>query len=126
MLLLQDFGNILIFPIFENLKEKLQSLRCQESNIRDERRDGTCRVGAATETEEEDLIPDLPVVTQEAVALADVRGDSGTCRAANETILDAAARADAGVVEDDLRGARLGVLGGHGAGVERATDAGNV
>lgn len=101
-------------------------LRRQQPNIRDERRDSTRGVSAATEAKEEDLIADLPVVAQETVALADVQGDCGACRAADQAVLDAAAGADAGVVEDDLCRARLGVLGGDGAGVEGAADAGDV
>lgn len=108
------------------MEEELHALRRQESNIRDQRRDSTRSVGAATETEDEDLIPHLPVVAQEAVTLADVQGYGGPRRAADDAVLDAAVGADAGVVEDDLRGARLGVRGGHGAGVERAADAGYV
>lgn len=125
-LLLQHLRDVLILPILKDLKEELLPLRRQQPNIRDERRDSTSGVGAATEAKEEDLIADLPVVAQEAVALADVQGDGVSRRAADEAVLDAAARADAGVVEDDLRGARLGVCGGDGAGVERAADAGYV
>ncbi|KFX86611.1 hypothetical protein V490_09011 [Pseudogymnoascus sp. VKM F-3557] len=118
--------DVLVLPIVEYLEEELHALRCQESNIRNQRRDSTGGVGAATEPKQEDLIPNLPVVAQEAIALADVLGDGGARRAADDAVLDAAARADSRVVEDDLRGARLGGGGGDGAGVEGAADAGYV
>ncbi len=55
-----------------------------------------------------------------------MQGDGGARRAADDAVLDAAVGPDAGVVEDDLGGARLGVLGCDGVGVERAADAGYV
>lgn len=122
-LLLQHLRDVLILPILKDLEEELLPLRRQQPDIRDERRDSTRGVGAATEAKQEDLIAGLPVVAQEAVALADVQRDGVARRAADEAVLDAAARTDARVVEDDLRGTRLSVGGGYGAGVERAADA---
>ena len=122
-LLGQHLGDVLVLPILEDLEEELHAGGGQQTDIRDERRDGTCGVSAAAEAEQEDLVALLPVVADEAVALADVGRDRGARCAADDAVLEPAIGADARVVEDDLRGRGLGVLGRDDVGVEGAADA---
>lgn len=78
------------------------------------------RKRAAREAQQEDLVAGDVVVDDEVVGLADVFGETEPCAAADDAVVQADARADAGLVVDDLRDVRGGV------GAEAAADARDV
>lgn len=125
-MLLQLLWDILILPILENLEEVLEALGCEQSNIVDNRANGTSSVGTATEAKEENLIPWLPVVAEKTVAFTNMCRDGEAGCASNELVCNSTVGSDALMVVDNLGMVWLLGRGCENAGVQGAAQASDV
>ena len=101
---LQYVGILVPFLVaLPQFQEAVEILLAEQPRIADQPADAACRVGAARKAEQEDLVALAIVAADERVGIAQVLRQAEAERAARDLAGEIALRADARLIEHDLR-----------------------